>query len=181
MRYKLPKSLRPVLSAAGILILALAVLVNFANLPFSRSDLLTMYHNPALSYDEKMRIKIGPELYDYIRFLQDNLPLDAVVLIPPQAHPWGSSGHPEFMNYFLHPRTLLKSTLEQKEVPPEVTHVLVAKGEGPLIGIKEYGWPRFPIYSSLIVYQDGGKLVNTVFLPDDPKNKMAWGFLEVAR
>lgn len=138
----------------AILLFALigAVLINQLNSLPKKEELLLIRDNPFLSYDLKMRIKLGPELYEYFQFLQKNLPEEATVYIPPMMEPWGYTGNPAIVRYFLYPRKIIPSKFEDKNIPKEATHALLVWGEGQEKDCGICGWPKVDYKAKDIIY-----------------------------
>jgi len=139
-----------------------ALFLNQLNSLPKKEELLLIRDNPFLSYDLKMRIKLGPELYEYFQFLQKNLPEETTVYIPPMMEPWGYTGNPGMVRYFLYPRKILPGKLEDKGIPQEATHALIVWGERQGKDCKICGWPKTE-------YQEE----NAIYLKEDPP----WGII----
>jgi hypothetical protein len=100
---------------------------------------------PFLSYDEKMRVKWG-DYYDFMVYVRDRTPPDAVIVIPPQSA-WPRTGNAGLDSYFLHPRKLVR--LNQIA---DATHVLIVKAED---GSEEV-WPPGPLPDGEISWMKQG-------------------------
>jgi hypothetical protein len=100
---------------------------------------------PFLSYDEKMRVKWG-DYYDFMVYVRDRTPPDAVIVIPPQSA-WPRTGNAGLDSYFLHPRKLVR--LNQIA---DATHVLTVKAED---GSEEV-WPPGPLLDGEISWMKQG-------------------------
>jgi len=129
-----------------------AILINQLNSLPKKEELLLIRDNPFLSYDLKMRIKLGPELYEYFQFLQKNLPKEAIVYIPPMESPWGYTGNPAIVRYFLYPRKILPGNFQLQSFPKEATHALLVWGEGQGKECKICGWPKSEYREEDVVY-----------------------------
>ncbi len=143
---------RQSLSALVLLTLATALGLNLLQVLPKKSDLTLIYRNPTLSYDLKMRLKIGTPLYEYLIFLQRNLPIDAIVAEPPQMHPWAYTGNGAFLNYFLYPRRLVQVNLPTDPPPAEATHSLLVWGDSFTENQNLYGWPKIDLSTYEIIY-----------------------------
>ncbi|WP_294618741.1 hypothetical protein [uncultured Bacteroides sp.] len=92
---------------------------------------------PKLTFEEKMQMKLGMG-YDYLRFIKQATPENAVILYPSQAafQKEGSPFKREISNKlyatrFLHPRLLiLESELEESKYAGKITHIAIVNGEG---------------------------------------------------
>lgn len=116
-------------------------------------EISVMKNFPRRSYDEKMREKYG-SYYDFMLFVKENTPSDAVILVPPMRPPWAGSGNYIFSNYFLYPRKLIGSEIDK---PPQdfkkFTHVLVVWKDFEAKGLDDlYGWPKFAVSAQEILY-----------------------------
>lgn len=71
-----------------------------------KQELQVIYRNPFLSYQQRLRLKLGSPFYEYIQFLKTNIPADSTVAIPPETRDWGMYGNFLYMKYWLYPRRL---------------------------------------------------------------------------
>ena len=69
-----------------------------------RHEFQVILHNPFLSQDMRLRLKMGSPLYEYVKFLQSNLPKNTTIALPPYSATWHPYGDQLYMNYFLYPR-----------------------------------------------------------------------------
>ncbi len=87
-------------------VLILAVFLNlFYALP-SKDEFQVIFHNPLLSYQSRLRLKLGSPFYEYIIFLKANIPENSTVAIPPETEEWGMYGNFLYMQNWLFPRSL---------------------------------------------------------------------------
>lgn len=129
-----------------------AVAINLIHSLPSKDQLTLIYRNPNLALNLKYRLKIGSPLYEYLVFLQQNLPEDAVVAEPPQMHPWAYTGNGAFLNYFLYPRRLVQVNTPTDPIPLAATYSLLIWGESHSDDKSLYGWPKTDISSYEITY-----------------------------
>jgi hypothetical protein len=89
-----------------------------------------------LTYQDKMGYKVG--LYPLIKYVNENTPPNAVILLPEgdsllsNTGKWNFVYDPDWMEYFLYPRLCLARGRE-KEYPMlanKITHVLIVGGKG---------------------------------------------------
>lgn len=151
-------------------------------------DLVFILENPRASYDKKMEEKVGKQFYNYVRFIKNNTPDDAKILIPPfPAYPWPQTGNIPYMTYFLYPRVLLNG----EEKSPNfylksgiVDYVLIAWGETEATsGGFTHGWPKFDIAAQEIVYMDNGglKIEYGDYLYKNVEGRMLWGIIKIKK
>ena len=121
------------------------------------------------SYDEKMRARWG-DFYDYMVFIQDNTPEDAVIYHPPQIKPWEFEGNQALIRYFLFPRTLVSGSIDLDEYDgPQITHIMIVWGREKS-GVDqdvEYGWPKQEIKGKRIMILDDNYDGTSVYSPGD--------------
>jgi hypothetical protein len=135
------------------------------------------------SYDDKMRKNWG-FYYDYMKFVKENTPEDATILIPPQSYHWLSSGNGGLNRYFLYPRKQIHG--EVFEIPKDgYDYVMISKGEWYAEGV-DWGWPKVNIDAEKIIYlnpenREVSIFYDTVFDAKDEKNKYAWGIIKVKK
>lgn len=137
--------------------------------------------NLNLTYEEKMKTSWN-FFYDYIEFVRENTPVDAVIAIPPSIRPWLSEGNSVLVRYFLYPRKL-KSDDELKSKSFIPNYYLLAKGLWGVSDEKMYGWPKENISAEWVIYFDGTtkqvKRVEGNYNPNDQINTGAWGLIKV--
>lgn len=105
-------------------------------------------HRGLSSFDKIFR-RYHPFLGEYVRFLRDSLPPDAVLLLPPGGYPFDMSANTTFFDYFLKPRKILtanrydrKSPLAAWAVSRGITHIAVCKGTDRYRGARRLGPER---------------------------------------
>lgn len=130
----------------------------YANLrslwPIVRNEIRFFVKNPVLSYDEKMSAKWGL-YYDYMVFVRENTPPDAVIMTPPQTWPWLSVGNKLLNYYFLYPRRMKGGGVEKLVIDESATHVMIAWGlHGPEKPGK-HGWPKPPYPPGKVIWMPG--------------------------
>lgn len=89
-----------------------------------------------LTLEDKMSYKVG--VYPLIKYLNENTPKDAVILLPPgdsllsNTSRWNFVYDPEWMEYFIYPRLCLATGRENEhpDLAKRVTHVLIVQGRG---------------------------------------------------
>lgn len=89
-----------------------------------------------LSFEDKMSYKVG--VYPLIKYLNENTPKDAVILLPlgdsllSNTSRWNFVYDPEWMEYFIYPRLCLATGRENEhpDLAKRVTHVLILQGRG---------------------------------------------------
>lgn len=108
--------------------------------------------NPKISYEEKMKVKVGYEYYDWAKLVRDHTGTNSNVLHPPQMWPWPQSGNPEFSQYFLYPAKLIREDRERMVIKRDISDVLIAWGEGGAEDSRLLGWPKFPVFDQKIYY-----------------------------
>ena len=142
-----PRSWGGVLRQGAILVIVVwALTINSAKTwRYMRPQVEFIRNNPFLSYDEKMKGKWG-DYYDFMVYVRDRTPPDAVVVIPPQSA-WSKTGNAGLDSYFLQPRELIG--LDQIA---DATHVLIVKAED---GSKDV-WPPAPLPDGEISWMKQG-------------------------
>lgn len=158
--------------------------LNFMTIyPVLRREIAIIRRYPLVSYDEKMRNKIGANFYDYTVFLKSNLPEEAVVLVPPQRFPWPQTGNIYYLRYFLHPRKLVHGNEQTILQDKNINYALMLWGESA--PTQEYlpGWPKFPVKAEEIIFFKNGK-TETIKKDFDPQKDMkegVWGLIKIRR
>ncbi len=71
--------------------------------------------------------------------------------IPPQGDPWIKSGNIYYVQYFVFPRKVEMLQRDIKEVPSNVTHIVIARGETDQ---GDFGWPTMVIPKEQIDWID---------------------------
>lgn len=145
------------LAIRGVVLVAIgwALYVNLRGLwPIVRKEIRFIVKNPVLSYDQKMSAKWG--LYhDYMVFVRENTPPDAVIMTPPQTWPWLSEGNRLLDYYFLRPRILKGGGVEKLEVDEAATHVMIAWGSHGPENPEKHGWPKPPYPPGKVIWMPG--------------------------
>ena len=144
------------------------------------NDIYILSHIKA-SYDFKMKERWGI-YYDYIKFVKENTPENASILIPPQKFPWPSSGNVGLNRYFLFPRNMGNGSYNEPMDLRNYDYVLLVWGEEG--GVKsDYGWPKIPLKAEKIIYfnPDTGAVTEKIENYDPklvPVNG-AWGIIKI--
>jgi len=89
-----------------------------------------------LTREDKLGYKVG--VYPLIKYLNENTPKDAVILLPPgdsllsNTSKWNFVYDPEWMEYFIYPRLCLTTGRESEhpDLEKRITHVLIVAGRG---------------------------------------------------
>ncbi len=89
-----------------------------------------------LTREDKLAYKVG--VYPLIKYLNENTPKDAVILLPPgdsllsNTSKWNYVYDPEWMEYFIYPRLCLATDRENEhpDLAKRITHVLIVQGRG---------------------------------------------------
>jgi hypothetical protein len=168
---------------AIFLILPIVFMVNFVNVLDSAigSDIFVLTHLD-YSYNDKMRESWGL-YYDYIKFVKENTPENASILVPPQQTPWLSTGNVGLDRYFLYPRILVNGGVDASDGLGKYDYVLLVWGEWNGADKNSYGWPREKIKTDKIIYFDPAtKAVrekNENFDPMLLPTSGAWGIIKL--
>src|SRR3972149_785328 len=92
-----------------------------------------MIKNPIVSYDEKMKFKVGEFFVNYINFIKAHTEENSKIMIPPaSSFPWPQTGNSQYIYFFLYPRTVFSGKEKEptaKLIPGTVDYVLIAWGE----------------------------------------------------
>lgn len=147
----------------------------------------SIINKPLASKDEKMRLKWG-DFYDYVNFVKENTPEDAIIMFPPKTRPWLSVGNEQLVRYFLYPRTIIQD-LENPyaQIDEEAGFVMIAWGGWTCEREDCFGWPKVKVRAEWILYKMEGskeiedKIEDTVYNPKDEINQFAWGLIKVRR
>ena len=102
-----------------------------------KENMATIKKHPELTFEEKMKMKLGVD-YDYLLFIKQATPENAVILYPSQeaflkkGSPFKREiGNKLYATRFLYPRLLiLESELEESRYADRITHVAIVNGEG---------------------------------------------------
>ncbi|MFN8322827.1 MAG: hypothetical protein U0T74_09235 [Chitinophagales bacterium] len=89
-----------------------------------------------LSREDKLGYKVG--VYPLLKYVNDNTPKDAVILLPPgdsaisNNSKWNFIYNPEWVEYFIYPRLCLTTGHEDEhpDLAKRITHVLIIEGKG---------------------------------------------------
>jgi hypothetical protein len=140
---------------------------------------------PLASYEEKMRLK-WDDFYNYMNFIKENTPEDAVIMFPPKIRPWLSAGNEQLVRYFLYPRRILQDYENPNaQINKMATYAMITWGGWTCEGENCHGWPKVEISAEWIIYKEKdstgieNKLENTVYNPEDDINKSAWGLIKL--
>ena len=142
-----PRNWGGVLRQGAILVVVVwALTINCAKTwRYIRRQVEFIRDNPSLSYDEKMRVK-WRDYYDFMVYVRDRTPPDAVIVIPPQSA-WPRTGNAGLDSYFLQPRKLVSS-----DHMADADYVLVVEAED---GSGEV-WPPAPLPDGEISWMKQG-------------------------
>lgn len=135
----------------GLLLLTAVINQSFS-LP-KLEDLQVMLHNKNLSYDRKMALKIGYDLYYYYKFIAENTPENAKIYKPPMMYPWPYTGNAGYSLFFLYPRELINGKLEDTQISSDAEYALLIWSEVPAYSdCTICGWPKAPYATDKIIY-----------------------------
>lgn len=147
------------------------------------TDTYILLHANA-SYDFKMRERWGI-YYSYIKFVKENTPESALILVPPQTSPWGETGNIALDRYFLYPRTLANGRLDNYTNMSDYDYVMISWGEEEGFDKDKYGWPKYPVNAEYIIYFDGDTGSKTIvkenYNPEISKAQGGWGIIKVKK
>ena len=103
------------------------------------------------TYDERIFYEWGKQ-YQFMKFVKDNTPPGATIVIPPEQDPWlMGSGNGTFVRAFLFPRKIMQ---EDILISPK-TFVLIDWGKEECKPDPEcHGWPRQNIKATKIIYKN---------------------------
>ena len=169
-------------AALGIVILLVFYLISSVYSIYSDAFSRDVYVFTHLqdNYDQKMHYNWN-FFYDYMRFVKEQTPQNAIVVIPPTQDAWLSSGNDVLVRYFLYPRKIIQGQLDS--LPKQkYNYLLLDKGEWN-VADDLYGWPRVAVDSEEIIYFDQStEKVSQYFGNYNPNvndNKMKWGVIKV--
>ena len=154
----------------------------FSVFPSFKQNLGYLVKRPLYTYDQKMRLQIGP-VYDYYMFVKNNTPKDAYILKPEQQGRWPDISNEGFTRYFLYPRNFV-SEENLKTEKDKVDYVFLIGGLKLHRDEELDRWPNFNVPATrIILYSktDLGvyKVLNENY---DYKNfdyKEYWGVIEI--
>ena len=134
------------------------------------------------TYDEKMAEEYGPSYY-YYKFVTENTPSNAKIIIPPQATPWIRTGNALLSRYFLGTRVLINGEYDQIVNLKDIDYVMISS-ETVNSGSPYKLWPEFKIKSKeVIVFNPVTKTIS-ILSTFDPKyfsdNKL-WGLIKITK
>lgn len=145
-------------------------------------------NHPFASYDEKMTYNWG-FFYEYMKFVQSEIPEESTIAIPPAQSHWLSSGNSVLVRYFLFPRKVvnLKETNSDEvlyEMPPEkADFALLSQGEwkDPLVS---YGWPKKELSIEYVSgfnrdTKEKFKITDEKYFPIKYENTANWGVIKL--
>ncbi len=108
-----------------------------------KEDLQVAIHNPTLSYDRKMAMKVGYDVYYFFKFIAENTPETAKIYKPPMMYPWPFIGNGGYASFFLYPRELINGELGDTSIPKEADYAVVIWSEVPADpSCQICGWPK---------------------------------------
>jgi hypothetical protein len=140
-----------VLSSFIVLFIAYGINQIFSLPP--KEDIQVAIHNPNLSYDEKMALKLGYDVYYFFKFIAQNTPENSTIYVPPMMYPWPYIGNVGYASYFLYPRTLVNGNLDDTAIPIEAEYAIVIWSEVPSDpNCQICGWPKVKFNDSEIKY-----------------------------
>lgn len=140
--------------------------------------------SPFATYEQKQKWKIGE--IDYYKFIANNTPENARILVPPQTSPWLTVGNVGYIRYFLYPRIIYSGKLVDNNFE-NIDYVIIAKGSWPVSNDDLYGWPKEKIEAEMILFFDMEnksieKLDSQYFdINKDPTFKYRWGLIKLKK
>lgn len=142
-----------------------------------------IYKNIDYTYDDKMR-HIWGFYYDYMKFVKENTPENASILIPPQESPWLSEGNVALSRYFVYPRRLYNGKLDEVDLE-NVDYIFLAWGSWKSPEESKYGWPKDEIEAEEIILFDADKKTITRYKenydPNDGRYVNAYGIIKIKK
>lgn len=138
------------------------------------------------SYDYKMTaLDRWSNYYDYIKFVKENTPENAFILVPPQQLPWNSTGNVGLDRYFLYPRNLENGSLNEPIDSSKYNYVLIVWGEWYIDDKNAYGWPKVPVKAESIIYfNPGTRKVSEIkgnYNPVKSAENGVWGIIKIKK
>lgn len=169
-----------------IVFLVIILTINlYKTFNFLWADISIIKNFPFMTYDQKMHEKYG-FYYDFMLFVKNNTPSNAVILIPPSQPPWAGSGNPLFSNYFLYPRKLISGDINNPSLNfKNFTYVFIVWKDFEATGLEKlYGWPKFKVPAREVLYMatDSSKLFKSIekdYLPNDEINIGRYGLIKL--
>lgn len=154
----------------------------FSAFPLVKQNLGYLIKKPLYSYDQKMRLQIGP-VYDYYMFVKNNTPKDSYILKPEQQGRWPDISNEGFTRYFLYPRNFVSE--ENLKIEKEKVDYVFLIGGIKLHRDEELErWPNFNVPATKIILyskKDLGvyKILNQDYDYKKFDYKEYWGVIEV--
>ncbi len=182
---KQPKALRYL-----ILYLAIVLITQTTNVLahiYQQSTYILL--NLKTPFDARIEYVLGGSTYygwiwPYTQFIKRHTPESAVIFIPPQSVVWKMEGNEAYLRWYLYPRKLLPSTIDQPEIPEKAEYVLISLGE---CGEGDCGWPKVEIPQEEIddlILIDRQTQVETILENQDYEldlNKYQWGVIKLRK
>jgi uncharacterized membrane protein YagU involved in acid resistance len=168
-----------------ILVLSLFTLENLPRvLSTTFKTNIYMFTHLKDNYGDKMRITWG-SYYDYMVFIRDNTPPDALIVTPPQEGPWLTTGNAGLDRYFLYPRTVINGKFDSLPEGKDYDYVMLVWGEWLVEDKARYGWPKVPVKAEKVMYFNA--TTNSMmevpgnYDPNNETNKMVNGLIKVKK
>jgi len=180
-----------------IVVLALVFWVLIFNVRFASSEIFKNFffilRHPFASYDEKMKGAWG-DVYNYMLFIKQNTPDNAVIANPPPIKPWNNEGSGPLVTAFLYPRIFVQDENDENKIDLKADYALIAWGwfrcsESDVGPDDEdcHGWPRVKVPAEWIIYKKENsteitkRFENTIYDPQDDINKYTWGLIKIKK
>jgi hypothetical protein len=166
---------------SAVFFLLSVYLVNNSNQTLSLIErkVITILVKPNITYNEKMSKEWG-FFYNYMLFVRENTPSDAIVHLPPKLDPWQLTGNIGLVRYFLYPRQLVNTSDPFSLSNKKFDYLLISKGFFTQAGESGHGWPKIPIEADKIWYIDENtkevEEFNGQFIPHTSKD---WGLIKL--
>lgn len=138
--------------------------------------------NPSASYDIKMRTHVGP-FYDFVKFVKENTPPNAVILHPVQQSRWPEVSNEGYTRYFIFPRELVSEGDEEKK--ENVTYIFIIGRKSVDGKSNSDQWPTEKISAKRLIYmpkagQTESRILEKSYDPEDQIND-SWGMIELKK
>ena len=175
---------KQILNVLVIFFLVYFTITNFAktfNQVFKTNFFVLNHLN--YNYGQKMTSTWG-YYYDYMKFVKENTPEDAHILIPPQDGPWYAEGNVALSRYFVYPRRLYNGNYDSVSLN-DMDYVMIAWGSWNIGDKNRYGWPKVKIDADYLLYVTSSD--NSVsrykenYDPNNEKNVGGWGLIKVKK
>ncbi len=142
--------------------------------------------NPLMSRDDKMR-HLHHDFYDYMQFVKQYTPEDAIILRMPQQGKWPSLSNDGYDRAFIYPR-FTKGGDETNLNDPEIKYVFVHRAYGPPI-TDQYieKWPTFKVPAKRVIYMRDNNYKNAPIVVEGDYDPVVrtyddlWGIIELKR